>query len=204
MGGIRDETFRFVRSVYRMNFVVSPVGEPVSGEWALVERARQGDISAFEAILEPLIAPAHRLAAALLQDPALAEDAVQEAAVRAWTKLGQVKEGKPVLPWFLGVVANQCRDEIRGRWWRLVRVPNPRHSVVRAPEDSIVSQESVRGALRRLPDGEREVLVMRMYLDLSWAQVASALRLTEAGARTRYYRALDRLRPLFAPQDREI
>lgn len=54
----------------------------------------------------------------------------------------------------------------------------------------------LREALMKLHEGERRVLILRLYLDLPWIEVAAAANVTEAGARSRYYRALDKLRPL--------
>ncbi len=159
-------------------------------------RAKAGDVAAFEALLKPVIGTAHRFGCALLHDPGLAEDAVQEACVRAWRKLHQLRQGAPFLPWFLGIVARECHDQIRGRWWRLVRTPIPSlSSGAESVEDSALRRAELRQTLMRLDERERRVLVLRLYLDLSWSDVAAAAGLTEAGARTRYYRALDRLRP---------
>jgi DNA-directed RNA polymerase specialized sigma24 family protein len=55
-------------------------------------------------------------------------------------------------------------------------------------------------ALKKLGERDRRVLILRVYLDLPWPEIAAASGLTEAGARTRYYRALDNLRPLLASQ----
>ncbi|HZQ49754.1 MAG TPA: RNA polymerase sigma factor [Candidatus Dormibacteraeota bacterium] len=165
---------------------------------SLVARARDGDLDAFESVLEPAIPIAHRLACGLLHDPGLAEDAVQEASVRAWRKMKQLRPGTPFQPWFLGIVARQCHDQIRGRWWQIVRLPQVSDRRHEAAEERSDRAAVVRSALARLPERERRVLVLRLYLDLSWADVASAAGITEAGARTRYYRALDRLRPMLA------
>jgi RNA polymerase sigma factor (sigma-70 family) len=59
----------------------------------------------------------------------------------------------------------------------------------------------LRDALLKLGDRERRVLILRVYLDLPWTEVAAASGLTEAGARTRYYRAINRLRPPDASQE---
>src|SRR5437762_12520532 len=82
----------------------------------LVRAAKRGDEAAFTALLRPLLEPAYRLAAGMLQDRQLAEDAVQEAAVKAWRKINQLREGTEMQPWFLGIVANECRTTRRGRW----------------------------------------------------------------------------------------
>ena len=172
-----------------------------TAEQQFIARVKRGDTVAFEAILAPLIGPAHRLAFALLQDPYLAEDAVQEAAVRAWRKLSRLRPGSPMRPWFLGIVANQCRDQVRGRWWRVIRRRQVNLQTSEPPEDAVVRRAELREALGKLDERERRVLVLRAYLDMPWAEVASAAGLTQAGARSRYYRAIARLRP--APGSQE-
>jgi RNA polymerase sigma factor (sigma-70 family) len=181
------ETQPGVRTVLR-------VMEPRSLKDAdLVARARTGDVSAFEALLAPLVGPGHRLAVGLLQDPQLAEDCVQESCLRAWRRLDQLRPGNPLRPWFFAIVVNQCRDQQRGHWWRL----QPAHDPIawsEGPEDEAVRRADLRAALRKLNFRDRQVVVLRLYADLSWAEVASLTRLTEAGARTRMYRALHKLR----------
>jgi RNA polymerase sigma-70 factor, ECF subfamily len=172
-----------------------------NAEQQLVTRAKGGDTLAFEAILAPLIDPAHRFACALLRDPALAEDAVQEASVRAWRKLSRLRPGNPLRPWFLGIVANQCRDQMRARWWQVIRMPQPRVTSSHLPEDVTLRRAELREALMKLRDPERRVLVLRLYLDLPWTEVATAAGVTEAGARSRYYRAMDRLRALHGSEE---
>jgi RNA polymerase sigma factor (sigma-70 family) len=172
-----------------------------SPEQQLVTRAQGGDTVAFEAILAPLIDPAHRLASALLHDPDLAKDAVQEASVLAWRKLGRVRAGNAVRPWFLGIVANQCREQMRGQWWRLIRISQPHVTSSELPEDAVIRRSRLREALMELPEGERRVLILRVYLDLPWNEVAAAAGVTEAGARSRYYRALGKLRPLHGSEE---
>ena len=168
-----------------------------TSEQRLIAQATAGDIAAFEAILAPLIGPAHRFACALLQDPNLAEDAVQEASVRAWRKLSRLRPGRPIQPWFLGIVANQCRDQVRSRWWQVIRMPQPRVGTFQAPQDEALRRAALREALLSLHDRERQVLILRVYLDLPWSEVAAVSGLTEAGARTSYYRGIDRLRLLY-------
>ena len=167
-----------------------------SYEQQLIARAVGGDTAAFESILVPLIGPAHRFASALLQDSGLAEDAVQEASLRAWRKLGRLRPGSPVQPWFLGIVANQCRDQMRARWWQVILMPQPRVAPSESPQDQAVRRAELRASLMKLRDRERQVLLLRIYLDLPWSEVAVVSGLTEAGARTSYYRGLDRLRLL--------
>lgn len=85
----------------------------------LVQEAKSGDTTAFEILLDPLLESGYRLACGMLHDHYAAEDAVQEAALKAWRKLRQLRDGTEMRPWFLGIVANECRSTRRSRWWSL-------------------------------------------------------------------------------------
>jgi len=69
--------------------------------------------STFADLLKPLIEPGFRLALAMLHDAQAAEDAVQEASFTAWRKLGRMQDQGRLRSWFLGVVANKCRNARR-------------------------------------------------------------------------------------------
>src|SRR5260370_38166241 len=83
----------------------------------MVRDAKRGDEAAFTSLLRPLLEPAYRLAAGMLQDRQLAEDAVQEAAVKAWRKMHQLREGSEIRPWVLGIGRHEGRATRRGRRW---------------------------------------------------------------------------------------
>lgn len=163
-----------------------------------IARALDGDGSSFEALLAEVLVPGHRFACALLHDAALAEDAVQDAAVLAWRNLRRLKPERSFRPWFLGIVAHRCRDQMRGRWWHLIQTPLPAVKSEEAPEHAALQRAELREALTKLHGRERQVLALRVYLELPWGDVAAITHLTEAGARTAYYRALARLRPLYS------
>ncbi len=65
---------------------------------------------------------AYRLAIGMLMDHGEAEDAVQEAAMLAWRRRGQLRRDRPFAPWFLAIVANRCRERHRSRWWKTLKV----------------------------------------------------------------------------------
>src|SRR2546428_12412365 len=81
--------------------------------------------STFADLLTPLIEPGFRLALAMLHDAQAAEDAVQEASFTAWRKLGRMHDQGRSRPWFLGAVANKCRNARRKKWGVAVRVGGP-------------------------------------------------------------------------------
>lgn len=139
---------------------------------SLLDAAKHGDDSAFEILLRPLLEPGYRLAGGMLQDHQAAQDVVQEAALKAWRKLGQLRDGTEMKPWFLGIVANECRSVKRSRWSSVVKAILPGQSEW-LPADSVVSGIELRRALRALDPKKRLALVLHWYLDLPLAEVAA-------------------------------
>lgn len=156
-----------------------------------------GDRSAFDDLVGPLVDQAFRLAFGMLHDREAAEDAVQEAAVRSWRKLGNLQQGMPMRPWFLAIVANQCRTVTRGRWWSVLRLDSSVESHGPGFEERVVRGADVRAALRRLPIEQREVLVLRYYLDLPLEEVASITGVPVGTVKSRINRGLAAMRPHF-------
>ena len=150
---------------------------------------------AFAEILRPLIEPGFRLALAMLRDRSAAEDAVQEASFTAWRKLGTMRDGGRVRPWFFGIVANKCRNARRHRWLTRVSLGIPDEVVVASREDDSLRSADLRAAVARLPHDDQLVVVLYFYLDLPLEEVAVAAGASVAATRGRLYRAINRLRP---------
>ncbi len=158
----------------------------------LMQSASAGDADSFTVLIEPLLDPAYRLAAVMLDDRSSAEDAVQEASIKAWRKLRQLRgDARSLRPWFLSIVANECRMARRQRWWSVLRLPDIQ-SVVSSPDQAATSD--LKAALLKLSPEERLPLVLHFYLDLPLDEVARALRVSPAAAKSRIYRAAKRLR----------
>lgn len=172
----------------------------VEAELELVKRAKAGDRSAFDDLVGPLVGQAFRLAYGMLHDRASAEDAVQEAAVRSWRKLSNLRPGTPFRPWFLAIVANQCRTAMRARWWSVLRVEVIEGPESAAFEDRIVRGADLRAALRKLGTDQREVLVLRYYLDLPLEEVAAITGVRVGTVKSRINRGLAAMRPHFEPE----
>lgn len=162
-------------------------------EQVLIARARQGDDNAYEQLLSQIILPAHKLACGLLHDSHLAEDAVQEAAVKAWRKIGNLRSGAPLRPWLLRIVVNQCRDIQRGQWSRPTAAAAP-VPASQAFDEAALDRIQVRHALERLNRDERLIVVLHYYVGLPWADIAAVAGVSESGARTRLFRAIARIR----------
>lgn len=160
----------------------------------LIQRAKQGDRDAFDALIGPLIEPGYRFAFGMLHDREAAEDAVQETALKAWRKIDHVRPGWSMRPWFFGILANQCRNTRRARWSSVIRLASPRR-VTSSPEDHVVRGADLRQALRRLPTNRLEALVLHYYLDLPLEEVAATTGVPIGTVKSRIFRALEQLRP---------
>jgi RNA polymerase sigma-70 factor (ECF subfamily) len=170
---------------------------PLLGDGDLVKRAKAGDRSAFDSLVGPLVDQGFRLAYGMLHNREAAEDAVQESCFKAWRKLGNLRPDTAMRPWFLGIVANECRTILRGRWWSVIRFGAPPAASGLEFEDRIVSGADLRAALRRLSPRHREILILHYYLDLPLDEVASALHVPVGTVKSRINRAIAAMRPFF-------
>lgn len=158
-----------------------------------------GDSAAFESLIRPLVEPGLRLALSMLGDRRDAEDATQEALTRAWRKLHQLRPEMPVRPWFFAIVANQCRNMRRTAWFRLTSVVDMVYRQSAAEPD--VEHLDLERGLEQLPAIDRGALFLFFYLDLPIEEVAGALGVSPAAAKSRIYRACHRLRPALTLED---
>ena len=149
------------------------------------------DIASFELALEDAIGPAHRLACGMVHDPQAAEDLVQEAAVKAWRKRHQLRPGAPLRPWFLGIVANECRAHFRLRWTSVLKQADV---VVESGSGDLDAHADLRRELLRLGADDRLVIVLHVHLDMSLEDVAALMGKSLGAVRGRFYRAIRKLR----------
>jgi RNA polymerase sigma-70 factor, ECF subfamily len=163
------------------DLAVQPRGELVSA-------------GAFDELVGVHLDAGYRVALAILHDPDEARDAVQDAAFKAWRNFGQLRDGRSARPWFLRIVANQCRSVRRRHWWSVIRLPEIDRT---GPEFESASAAGadLQQALARLSPDERLPLFLHFYLDLPMEEVGAVLGLSAAGAKTRVYRAARKLRP---------
>ncbi len=160
----------------------------------VLARASEGDADSFAVLIEPLLDPAYRLAAVMLTDRSAAEDAVQEASIKAWRKLGQLRgELGSLRSWFLSIVANECRMARRQRWWSVVKLSDPRPQETNEWAEQ-ASSSDLKSALMRLNPDERLPLVLHFYLDLPLEEVARTLGVSSSAAKSRIYRTAKKLR----------
>jgi RNA polymerase sigma-70 factor (ECF subfamily) len=168
----------------------------------LVERAKRGDLRAWETIVRGYQGLAFRTAYLLSGNAADAEEAVQDGFVKAYRALGRFRHGAPLRPWLLRIVSNEARNRRRsaGRREALalrVAVADRPGDAVPSPEAALVAredQERLLAAVERLPDGHRDAIACRYFLELSEEETAAALGVRPGTVKSRLARALAHLR----------
>jgi RNA polymerase sigma-70 factor (ECF subfamily) len=171
-------------------------------ELRLIERARGGDVAAYEEVVRRYQELAFRVAYAITGSAADAEEAAQDGFVRAYHALGRFRTGAPLRPWLLRIVGNAARnrrvaarrrfavDLDEGTVWSLVDpAPSP-EAVALADEE----RRELVAAVNRLRADDRAVIACRYFLALSEAETAAALGRPRGTVKSRLSRALRRLR----------
>jgi RNA polymerase sigma-70 factor (ECF subfamily) len=179
-----------------------PLGESDLIESDLIERARRGDLAAFGDLVRRYQEVAVRVAYVSCGDPTEAEDAAQEAMIKAHAALPSFRSGAPFRPWLLRIVANEARNRRRSAGRRAglalrMAEDRPSNDAAPSPETAVLATETraaLLGAVGGLGPDDRLVLGCRYFLDLSEAETAAMLGVPRGTVKSRSARALARLR----------
>ena len=183
--------------------------EPDTAEIELVQRAREGELAAFNSLVLRHQDAAYGLALRFLSSREAAEDATQEAFIRAYRAIGSFR-GERFRSWLFSIVANACRDELRRRRRRPQRsLDEAREQPDRAdldpvdpdptPEAQALSgelREVLERSLMQLPEDWRLVVVLSDVQGLSYEEVAEAAGVPLGTVKSRLSRARARLREI--------
>src|SRR2546421_2011923 len=158
-------------------------GRPLD-DTALVERARNGDVNAYETLVQHYQELAFRVAYQVTGDAADAEDAAQEAFVNAYYALGRFRPGAPFRPWLLRIVANEARNRRMAAHRRTTLaqralVAQTSGEAAPSPEKAAEADEfraTLVASLRRPRRGGRPVPAYRLVFHLSQGGEAGALQ----------------------------
>lgn len=179
-----------------------PGGSPLEDS-ELVEQARQGDPSAYDALVLRYQDLAFRTAYLIAGDAGEAEEAAQDAFVKAYGALARFRPGAAFRPWLLRIVANEARNRrtARGRrvalWQRAAQEALPLLVAGPSPEAAALDMERrqlLLAAISGLREDDRLVIAYRYFLDLSEAEMAEVMDCARGTVKSRLARALERLR----------
>lgn len=173
----------------------------------LVSRARRGDEAAFGALVDAFADIAFRTAYLVTGDAAEAEDAAQEAFVKAYRALDRFREGSPFRPWLLRIVGNTARNRRRSANRQLgLRLRAEAQAPVEtspSPETGLLRDERRRAlfaAINALPPHDRLVIGGRYFLELTEAEIAALAGVAPGTVKSRLFRARGRLAGALGPR----
>jgi RNA polymerase sigma-70 factor, ECF subfamily len=159
---------------------------------SLIDRARNGDLDAFESIVRARMDAVYRLTSAILGDEADARDAAQETFVAVWRQLRRLREPDKFDAWLQRVAVNASRMMIRSRSRRRIR-EIPSSSVVALGERAAASPRDdaaiLDAALATLPVEQRAILVLHHLEGRSLAELAAILEIPDGTAKSRLFAA---------------
>jgi RNA polymerase sigma-70 factor (ECF subfamily) len=163
-----------------------------------VQRTLEGDPQAFGELVQRYERDVFNLAYRMLNERREAEDAAQEAFLRAYSNLDRYDQNRSFKTWLLSITSNHCIDRLRRRrlTWLSLEEPLPPHpaltSDIPGPEQATLDHERqvlVQELLEELSPDYRLAVVLRYWYDLSYAEIAEMLDTTESAIKSRLFRA---------------
>lgn len=171
------------------------MAEPPDEE--LIQRARAGDRRAYGELVERYRSAIVRRAEAILRDPVSAEDAAQEAFVRAYTYLGSYDGQHRLYTWLARIVTNVCLSQLSAQQWQML----PLERALLQPSDSLAADDpelaalaservrALQAAVAGLPAKYRDVLILRYWHDLAYEDIARLTAQSLGAVKTQLRRA---------------
>ncbi len=160
--------------------------------------ARRGDAAAFARLVEAYQKPVYNLAYRMLGESTEAEEAAQEAFIRAYTQLSTYQPGRKFSSWMFSIASHYCIDLLRRRrlvWLSIEDEEAPAESMITpelGPEDAMVEHEqekTIRKMLATLPPDYRLPVILRYWNDLSYEEIADATHSTVSAVKSKLFRA---------------
>jgi RNA polymerase sigma-70 factor, ECF subfamily len=172
----------------------------------LVRRARDGDRVAFASLVTASIDALDRVARLITRDPDRAQDAVQEALIKAWRDLPSLRDVDRFEGWLRQLLVRSCIDELRRRRRFSVEVEliDSMHPHVTDSAISIGDRDALERGFRRLDPEQRALVVLYHYQGLPLGEVAKALRIPVGTAKSRLFRARETLRAALEADSRTV
>jgi len=188
----------------------------VNEEQAWVIQAQQGKEEAFTRLVETYQTPVFNLCYRMLGDPELAEDAAQEAFLRAYQHLHRYDQKRPFATWLLSIAAHYCIDRLRRRKFSMFSMdaedeqgntfelpdpdsPNPETQSIKGQ-----MRERVHSMLKDLNETDRAAIIMRYWYDYSEIEIAESLHLTVSAVKSRLHRARKELAGIWQEQEDDL
>lgn len=164
----------------------------------LVRRFQSGDEDAFDRLVELHRRDVYRLAFRLLGSHADADDLAQEAFLRVYRSLARFRGDSTFRTWVTRIVLNLATDRRRElashRQSSLEELTPSQHPVGRGEPAGFLREEVLRKAVGRLPKRQRETLILRIFQQMKFHEIATVMGCTVGTAKANFFHAIRGLR----------
>lgn len=163
-----------------------------------IAQALEGDQAAFGELVKAHQNAVYNLCYRMLGERGEAEDAAQEAFLRAYAHLDRYDNDRSFRTWVLSIASNHCIDRLRKRrlTWLSLDEGLPPHPALNSdavePEDAVINSErnaTIQVMLAELSPEYRAAVVLRYWYDMSYTEIAEMLNTTESAIKSRLFRA---------------
>jgi RNA polymerase sigma-70 factor (ECF subfamily) len=173
----------------------------VNDELNWVLQAQQGNDDAFTKLVEEHQTHVYNLCYRMLGEPEAAEDAAQEAFLRAYQNLHRYDQARPFATWLLSIAAHYCIDRLRRRKLSIFSIDEENDDgstyEIADPASPDPEAESVKREdrdrlhvlLKDLDETDRAAVIMRYWYDFSEIEIANSLKLTVSAVKSRLHRS---------------
>ncbi len=176
-----------------------------------VEQARAGDKQAFSQLVQAYQRPVFNLTYRMLGNAEEAEDAAQEAFLRAYSKLHQYQPERKFSTWLFSIANNHCIDRLRKRRKTFVSIDdNPvlqnLESELPQPEPLLMRRElslHVQKLLDELPPDYRTPLILRYWEEYSYEEIAETMEISVSAVKSRLFRARQKMATLYENAEKQ-
>lgn len=160
-------------------------------ETKLIQLCKKGDTKAQYNLYKLYSKAMYNVAIRMTGEKTLAEDVLQDSFIKAFTEMEKLKDEKAFGGWLKRIVVNRSLDEIRKRKFNFSSIDSisEQHFKIEEKIDEETDPEIVHHLIKKLPDGAREILVLRAIEGFKHAEIAEKLNISESTAKTQFFRA---------------
>ena len=168
----------------------------IESQW--IAEAKTGDKDAFAKLVEKYQRPVYSVCYRMLGTPTAAEDAAQEAFIRAYQALDRYDSNRSFATWILSIASNYSIDQLRKKKVTILSMDNEKYGWMAppdpgpSPEKAAIDKEKsalVQAILTDLPETDRAAVILQFWHDYSYDEIAETLGLSSSAVKSRLFRA---------------
>lgn len=168
----------------------------IEAQW--IAEAKTGDKDAFAKLVEKYQRPVYSVCYRMLGTPTAAEDAAQEAFIRAYQALDRYDSNRSFATWILSIASNYSIDQLRKKKVIVLSMDNEKYGWMAppdpgpSPEKAALDKEKnalVQAILADLPETDRAAVILQFWHDYSYDEIAETLGLSSSAVKSRLFRA---------------